>query len=300
MNARTDIRPMGLVKGMPFDEYHAIEAFSATGMRHLARSPWHFKNRVPVTPTRPMLNGSLAHCAILEPQAMEQRYIVVPDDAPKRPTEAQWNAKKSNESSLIAKEWWTEFGERAAGKTIVRAEDFAITRAQLAAVAADPTLAELLSRGYSEASVFWIDEPTGVYCKARPDWVHPLDEKTVVLMDLKSTQDESPGGFGRTAARMGYQRQAAHYSAGFEQATGLKVERFVFGAVTSALPVLAVPLLLPPDFAEQGRDEVRELLELFARCQQTGVWPGYGTGCLEMEIPAYASRSSEVEVSYVD
>lgn len=300
MNARPDTRPMGLIMGMSFEDYHQVEAFSATGMRLLSRSPWHFKNRVPVVPTRPMLNGSLAHCAILEPDAMAQRYIVVPEDAPKRPTEAQWNAKKSNESSQIAKEWWAAFGEEAAGKVIVRAEDYAVTRAQLAAVAADPEIAGYLASGYSEASVFWIDEATGVYCKARPDWVHELDERRVVLMDLKSTQDESPEGFGRTTARMGYHRQSAHYTAGFEKVTGLKVERFVFAAVSSALPVLAVPLLLPEDFAEQGRDEVRELLALYARCQQTDVWPSYGTGCLEMAIPAYANRSNEVEVSYVD
>jgi len=300
MNARAETRPIGLVKGMSFEDYHAVEAFSATGMRLLARSPWHFKNRIPVVPTRPMLNGSLAHCAILEPDAMAQRYIVVPDDAPKRPTEAQWAAKKSNESSMAAKEWWTAFGEEAAGKVIVRAEDYAVTRAQLAAVAADPEIAGYLASGYSEASVFWIDEATGVYCKARPDWVHEIDERRVVLMDLKSTQDESPEGFGRTTARMGYHRQAAHYTAGFEKVTGLKVERFVFAAVSSALPVLAVPLLLPEDFAEQGRDEVRELLALYARCQKSGVWPSYGTGCLEMAIPAYANRSNEVEVAYVD
>jgi hypothetical protein len=34
---------MGVVKGMPFDEYHAVDALSASGLRHLARSPWHFK-----------------------------------------------------------------------------------------------------------------------------------------------------------------------------------------------------------------------------------------------------------------
>jgi hypothetical protein len=300
MNARTDIRPMGLVKGLDFAEYHAVDALSASGMRHLARSPWHFANRVEITPTRPMLRGTLAHCALLEPTAMDDRYVVVPADAPKKPTEAQWNAKKSNESSQAAKDWWTEFGEEVAGRTIVPAEDFAITQLQLAAIAANPLLAELFASGYGEASVFWIDEATGVYCKARPDWVCEVDDVWVDLADLKSTADESPSGFGRASARMGYHRQAAHYIAGFEAATGRRVRNFVFAAVTSARPVLAVPYLLAEEIAEQGADECRELIERYAFCLKEGRWPTYGDGFQLLDFPAYAKRSGEVEVGFIE
>jgi hypothetical protein len=100
---------MGLVRDMPFEEYLAVDAFSNSDMKLLARSAWHWKNRVPVKQTRPMLRGSLAHCAQLEPHALDQRYVFVPEGAPRRPTEAQWNAKKSNEDSMAAKEWWSEF-----------------------------------------------------------------------------------------------------------------------------------------------------------------------------------------------
>lgn len=302
MNARTETRPMGLVLNMPFDEYLAVDAFSNSDMKLLARSPWHWKNRVPVVETRPMLRGSLAHCAQLEPHALDDRYVFVPAGAPKRPTEAQWNAKKSNEDSMRAKEWWSAFGDDAAGRTIVTAEEFEITRAQLAALAADPEISALLGRGNSEVSVFWVDEATGVYCKARPDHVQAHDNHCVTLLDLKSTVDESPGGFGRTIARMGYHRQAAHYSAGYTAATGKAVEAFVFAAVTSAHPVLAVPYLLPEDFAAQGRDEVRELIELYARCVATNTWPSYGTGqgYQLAEIPVYAQRSNDIEVGFAE
>jgi hypothetical protein len=74
-------RLMGLVRDLPAEQYHAIEAMSSTGLRLFARSPWHWKNRVPVTPTKAMLNGTLAHCAQLEPDAMAARYVV--DAGPK-------------------------------------------------------------------------------------------------------------------------------------------------------------------------------------------------------------------------
>ena len=247
-----------------------------------------------------MLRGSLVHCAQLEPDALAPRYAFVPDDAPRKPTEAQWNAKKSNESSQAAKDWWNAFGDEVAGRTVIAAEDFALMRLQLDAIKANPTLAELFGRGEGEVSLFWVDELTGVYCKARLDWLHPVNAKTVRIGELKSAADESPNGFGRACARMGYHRQDAHYTAGFEAITGMHVEEFVFAAVTSVQPVLAVPYVLTDEIREQARDERQELLELYARCQESGQWPSYGDGLVLLDFPAYARRSNEVEFNDVD
>lgn len=298
MNARADLRPMGLVLDLPFEDYHRVDAFSASGMRHLARSPWHYANRVEVVPTRPMLRGTLAHTAILEPHVMNERYVIVPDDAPRRPTDAQWGAKKSNESSQAAKDWWTAFEHEREGREIVPAADYIITRLQLAAVGSNKTIADVLARGDGEVSLFWIDEATGVYCKARPDWAQ-RDDAGDWLMDLKSTADESPNGFSRAAARMGYHRQAAHYLDGWKACTGRSAD-FLFAAVTSVQPVLAVPYVLTEEIAEQGRDEVRELLELYARCQKSGTWPTYGDGLMLLDFPAYARRSNDIEVGFAE
>jgi hypothetical protein len=293
-------KPMGLIRDLSFEQYLAVEAFSNSDMSLLARSAWHWKNRVPKKQTRPMLRGSLAHCAQLEPNALDARYVFVPETAPRRPTEAQWNAKKSNEDSMAAKAWWSTFLDGVGSREIVTADEFAVTKMQLTALAADPELAKLLATGYSECSIFWIDKETGVYCKARPDHVHPLDARTVKLVDLKSTADESPEGFGRAAARLGFHRQAAHYTAGFTAATGLKVEQFIFAAVTSAPPVLAVPYVLTDEIASQANDERRELLQLYSYCQREDRWPTYGSGVQLLDFPAYAKRSAEVEVAYVE
>lgn len=294
-------RPMGLYRDMPFEQYLEVDAFSNSAMKLLARSAWHWKNRVePVKQTRPMLCGSLAHCAQLEPHALDQRYVFVPDDAPRRPTEAQWNAAKSNESSTAAKAWWKDFLDGVSSREIVTAQEFAITQMQLAALAADPEISALLATGYSECSVFWVDQDTGVYCKARPDHVHPVNSRAVKLLDLKSTADESPRGFGIAAARLGFHRQAVHYSEGFAQATGLKVEAFVFAAVTSAPPVLAVPYRLTDEIEAQAKDERRELMHLYSVCQRQDRWPAYGSGIQLLDFPAYAKRSSEVDVSFAE
>jgi hypothetical protein len=96
------IRPLGIVENMPFEEYLAVDAVSSTGLKLFARSAWHYKNRVDIDPTPSMLRGTLAHCAVLEPDALSQRYAVTPEDAPRRPSRAQWEAKNPSPESLEA------------------------------------------------------------------------------------------------------------------------------------------------------------------------------------------------------
>lgn len=292
-------RPLGLYYGMPFDEYHAVDAVSASGLRVFARSPWHYRNRKPITPTLPMLRGTLAHCALLEPDAMAQRYVVTPDDAPRRPTAAQWNAAKSSPASEAAKEWWREWEHKASGREIISAEDWSLCQAQLQAIQSVPELRALLATGDGEVSIFWADPDTRLYCKARLDWLQ-IDGKTARILELKSTADESPSGFGRTAARMKYELQRAHYIDAVKYGARLKVESFTFAAVTSAAPVLAVPYDLTDEMKSQADDERAEHLQRLAWCQQSNAWPAYGDGVQLLDYPAYAKRSSEVEVSFVE
>ena len=291
--------PLGEFRDMPAADYFAVKAMSNSAMKELARSPWHYKNRVSKTPTRRLMSGTLAHCAVLEPDAMSARYVVTPEDAPRRPSAAQWNAKKSSPESEAAKSWWTSFNASLEGREVISHDEYELTKAQLQAVLAVPELSGLLSSGYAETSVFWIDEATGVYCKARPDWVHPLSDGRVILLDLKTAADESPPGFAKSVASFGYHRQDAHYRAGFEAATGKQVAAFIFAAVTSAAPVLAVPYHLDDQAANQGAEEVAELLALFAQCQRTGIWPAYGEGYQAISLPRWAQRNTEVEVSFV-
>lgn len=299
MNAPTDIL-LGLFENLPFEDYLQVDALSATGLKQLARSPWHYRNRVEIEPTPAMLRGTLAHCAVLEPNAMGQRYVVLPEDAPRKPTKAQWAAKNPSPESRASMQWWEQFTQDNAGRELVPFDDFALCQSQLDAINAQPDLAELLRAGCGEVSIFWIDERTGIYCKARPDWLPPAQGRSIRPMDLKTCADESPSGFGRAAARLRYDLQAAHYTAGIEAVTGLTVDAFVFGAVSSKPPILAVPYILTDEIRDQGRDERRELMDRLAWCQRENEWPAYGSGLQLLDFPAYAKNGGEVEINDIE
>jgi exodeoxyribonuclease VIII len=271
MNARDPIRLHGLFLDMPAADYFMSRGFSNSAMSQLARSPWHYKNQVAKEATAAMKAGTLAHTAILEPEAMATRYVVKPEGLDGR--------TKDGRAWLAA---------LPGGVDVISEEQAATARGQADAVHAVPELCSALSKGYAESSVFWTDEATGIHCKARPDWVYPLEDGRVMLLDLKTTADESPQAFARSVVNFGYHRQAAHYTSGFEAATGTSVAAFVFMVVSNAAPFLAVPYMLDDQAAALGRESRRELMQLLADCRERNEWPAYGSGVQLLTLPAWA------------
>ena len=298
MNARPETRPMGIVLDMSFEDYHAVDAFSASGMKHLARSPWHWRNRVEMKQTRAMLCGSLVHCAQLEPHALAERYVIVPEDAPRRPSVSQWKAKNPSADSQAAMDWWRMFEASNTKRAIVPADDYATTQKQLQAIKDCAELAEAFSTGHSEVSMFWVDPETGVYCKARPDHIRRKADGRVQMLDLKSMADDTPAGVQRALGRLGLYRQEAHYRRGYQVITGQPVDDFVFAVVSSVPPILATPYRLVDDALQQGLEEVADLLREFAQCQRSGVWPAYAPDQRLIDLPAWCKTVGEVEVEF--
>lgn len=268
-------RPMGLVLDMPAEEYHATQAMSAGGLKRMRQSPAHFFG-IQLDPNRPasgdptaaMANGTLVHCALFEPDELPRRYVV-------KPAEMNFSTKEG-------KAW-----KAAQTLEVVDAEAMSRAKAQAAAVRAVPDLAALLAEGFGEASCFWIDDETGELCKCRPDWTSPAGDG-VILVDGKTCRDASREGFGRAIWNMGYHLQAAWYSDGFEKTTGQRVHGFVFAAVESDWPHVAMPYMLGDDVLQAARRENRRLLNLYAECKRTGNWPGYGSAVELINLPKWA------------
>lgn len=301
-----------IAHNMPILDYHASPALSNSGLNDLAQCPAMFwANRL--NPSRPAeqekaghLHGNLAHCAFLEPEEFSRRYVALPDDAPKRPTAAQWNAKKPSEDSAAAMAWWSKFGSEHPGRRIIATDEQSIALQQAANLRALPSvwgglsMAELLPFAKPEVSAFWTDPMTGVQCRARPDLVVQLDEKRVLLIDVKTYSSAERGEVVRQIARKGYFRQAAHYSIGYHLASGMQVVGFIFVFVESTYPYLAGSYMLDEDSMAEGMAQQRELVDQYAECKRTGIWPSYTTSTQTIALPAYMMGSQEVEVSYVE
>ena len=273
----------GVVHDLPNEVYHGIsDAVSNSGLNDFARSPAHYFGRHldperPPRETKPgQLEGTLAHCALFEPGEFDRRYRVGPDV---HKATNVWKAFKAECADMRAEP--------------VDADQKRIAFLQAAQARSLPSVAKALAVGRPEVSVFWLDEETGVRCRARPDWVHPVATphgEGVILIDGKTYSDASGREFSRQIERKAYHRQAAFYTDGYEAATAVQVMGFIFVAMETEWPFKANALMLGADDIQLGRNEYRALLERYAECRATGLWPGYGEDIELISLPRRGAR----------
>lgn len=284
----------GTLHGVDIDVYHSMIGISKSGLDEIERSGAHYfgnhlnPNRPPRKERAGQLEGTLAHCAILEPDEFGKRYVVTPADAPRRPSEAQWNAKNPSAESIASMVWWKDFNQTHAAKRVITAAQYDNAMRQGDSVRALPEVAEALGRGTPEVSAFWVDSVTGEPCRCRPDWVAKYGGSGVVLLDVKTFNDASASEFRRQVQRKRYHVQDAFYSDGYELATGLQTLAFIFIVVEDEWPYAANALMLGERSREQGRRDYRRNLNTYAQCRRSGHWPGYGLAIQEIELPEWA------------
>lgn len=280
--------PIGLVRGLPFDQYLADPGVSNSMLSDMRKSPAHCyalhlaEDRPQDNATDAMNAGTLAHTAILEPDALASRYIVKPDDM--------------NFSTKEGKAWRAAV---PAGLSIISTDMHRAALAQRAAVMRVEALRRIFGSGIAETSLFWIDKETGLRCKARPDWLHFSTPRRVTALDVKTISELTPEAVEKAVTFYGYYRQRAHYINGL-RACGMEVDDFGFAFVSGGYPFLAAAYLLDDETCDQGADEVAELLARFADCKARNEWPAFGDGFQLTGLLKWARRSQEVEVSFVD
>jgi exodeoxyribonuclease VIII len=245
-------------------DYHADPAISASHLKAVMQSPYHYwrrfldPKRPPMEPTSAMRLGSLAHCAVLEPDELSNRYsICLPRNT---------KAGKEQAAELAA-----------AGIEAVTESDMVLAFNMADAVRQHPYAAALLADGKAEQSFWWDDKATGQRCKCRPDWY-----QGTTIVDLKTCQDASPGAFARACATFGYHTQAAHYL------NGTFAERFIFIAVEKTYPYAVGVYELDAAAMAAGAKQCRIGLQTIGDCRAINEWPGYTTTCDTIAMPNWA------------
>jgi hypothetical protein len=262
--------PNSIILGMPSDEYHASIGLGSSGLKRLAKSPLHYRDTPPIDPTPAMRNGTLTHCVLLEPDTVDDRYVVKPFGLDGRTKEGKaWAATVP------------------AGVEVISDDQLRAAECQADRLRSMPDVGSLLAAGNPEVSAFWVDEETGELCKCRPDWVAPAGDG-VILVDVKTCQDASPTGFAKACANMRYHLQAAWYAEGYEKASGQRVLGFVFACVESEAPYATAAYMLDDAAMELGRAENRRLLGLYAACKASNDWPGYSPTIEPLSLPSWA------------
>lgn len=260
-------------RSMPRAEYDAIDAVHFSVLKEMRKSALHYRHRElhPLDDTPAMLLGRGAHTAILEPLQFMREYVL-------------WEGEARRGNA------WKEFEAAHASKTILKRNEYDLCVAMQEAVRAHPEASKYLARGRAEQVVTWIDEPTGLLCKARADWICDVPG-LAVLLDVKTTSTLDERLFGALAARMGYYAQLAFYWRGL-RAVGLPMPAKLI-AVESAPPHDVAVFDVGGDALAAGEEEVSELLLKVAECKATGKWPGRYADERPLQLPAWFYATAE-------
>lgn len=257
---------------MTFDEYRQIDAANWSTLKELRRSARHYKHALTAKrDSKAMRLGRASHVAVLEPERFASQYAI-------------WD-----QGRRFGKKWDAYCAEHAS-KEILAEQEFSACMSLQSAVRANPLAARHLMRGEAEVTMVWADEQTGLALKGRADWIGG------VLLDLKTTRDASPDGFAKEVVRYGYHCQLSLYQDGWAEMHGGERLPVAIVAVESLAPHVVTVFRVPDHVLETGRAEVRELLSKLVELRKAGEWPGYSTEEVQLELPAWAERSTDDDV----
>lgn len=264
--------------GMPASEYHSIEALSASGAKHLLRSPAHYlaARAAPHEPSAAMKLGTVVHTLVLEPEKAVHEIAVAP---------------KFDRRTSLGRAAADEFEAAAGGKLIIDEGSYDIARRIADRVRAHPLIkTDLDQDGVSELTMLWNQH--GVPCKARVDRLSGF-----TMLDVKTCKDASPSGFAKQIGKFKYHMQHAHYANGFREIHGWDLDRFVFIAVETDPPFEVGLYSISPRSLQSGRALIERAAVAYKRAMDTkDMWKGYEAAIIEVDVPNWAQAEPAFEM----
>jgi hypothetical protein len=151
-------------------------------------------------------------------------------------------------------------------------------------------------RGRPEQTLIWRDRRTGVMRRARLDWLPDPGTGRLIIPDYKTCASAEPAALARAVATYGYHQQDDWYRAG-ARALDLcdEAAAFVFVCQEKTPPYVVTVVELDAATRRLGAARNRRAIDIYAECQRTGRWPGYGDDIAYLSLPPYVERADSEE-----
>jgi hypothetical protein len=256
-----------------FALYQSFDSISSTDIRNMLRSPAYYKYHSEHPKDSPaMAFGTAFHTAVLEPELFEKNYI--------RLIDGDGRSKEVKEFKAVNSD-----------KTILSGNDYDLIMAMKQSIYNNLSANTLLNTDYNknwtESSIFWTDEITGLKCKCRPDRL-VRNDNLMICVDLKTTTDASPEKFQKSIIDYGYYIQAAHYLQGVRQYfPSLASYVFYIIAIEKSAPFQIAVYKIDNSFIELGDKQIEKALRQFKTCFEINQYEGYSKTPLVMYPPLW-------------
>jgi hypothetical protein len=281
-----ELRPDGFVIGERTDltneQYHAGAGISSSGLKKALVSPLHYHDYYHLggrdegdgERSTALVEGSLFHSLTLEPDKVRDEYLIH-DDLP----DGRTKEGKAAREELRAK------GE---GKTLVSRSSFERITQMAKRARQHKIIDNLLTGGIAEHSIYWVDQTTGLLCKARPDYL--IKDKRVIV-DLKSTINAGDEDCSKHIFAFNYHVSAAWYLMGATAVYGEPYADFILAFQEKTRPFAINPFLVDQDTITLGMRLCQKGLKAIHAGIQSDFWPGYSNKIRPISLPRYAKAS---------
>lgn len=143
--------------------------------------------------------------------------------------------------------------------------------------------------GRPEQSLFWQDRASGVWCRARLDWMRYRTAGRLLVPDYKTAVSADPRAIERSIGQYGYHQQGAFYIDGVKALGGGDAE-FLLVVQEKTAPYLVTVVQIDQASIRLGRERNRRAIELYRQCVTDDHWPGYSDRIEIVSLPSWAEN----------
>jgi PDDEXK-like domain of unknown function (DUF3799) len=272
----------GIYDGLTNAEYHRDPipegSLSVSGAKKLLApsTPAAFKYSLdhPQEHKRAFDYGTAAHSIVLEGDESGLVILDYKDYRTKDAQEQQAKAYEENKTPLLTKE-------------------VEQVREMADAIRRHPIAGRLFGSGKPEQSAFWQDPETGVWRRARFDWLPEISSsRRLIIPDYKTSVSADPYKFAKTCWDYRYHMQDPWYRDAITQMNLHDDVAFVFVVQEKTAPYTVNVIELDITAVRTGRDLNRRALTTYANCAANNHWPDY-TGITQISLPIGAEYEAE-------
>lgn len=253
--------------------YDGITALNYSGAKELLRSPAHYQSYLNQEreETKALRMGSLIHCAVLQPELLNEKFITAPEVD--RRTKEGKETYAAFQSSLKP------------GMTVVSAEE----SAECHLIASHAKLAlERIGVTFDQTELMFTTDHNGVQLKCAIDGV-----SGDYLWDLKTTEDASPAGILKAIRAYRYNLQAYFYRLCYETAFERRMLGFRFLFIEKAPPYATAVVEIGPELMSYAVSDFEKALQTYRECTTLNSWPAYPDDVQVIDIKG-ASASTPI------
>lgn len=270
--------------------YREHPAANFSNLKHLVNGTaldYHHALQNPMVPSRAMEIGTLIHAVYLEGANLEDITAKVPDDAPKKPSVTQLNAKKPSEETTRAIEWWQIFDEKSKGKAIINSKEAVTIFSCVKSLEENAWLNKFMESVGDQVETAIYGTIEGVECKGLID-AHTL--LPLCVGDLKCLYEVGPREFSRAVNDRHYDLQYALYCELMIQ-NGMcdVVPPWVWICQQTEQPHNLALYNASPEWFENGRRKLTRCLTELKRAQDSGKWESFPVEPVSLEMPRWAA-----------